>query len=65
MTATKTVNGVRYELRPSGSCEGCAAADDYRLCRQLGVGCASAAVDGIWCNTERPDTVLPLEPASR
>lgn len=63
MTKTKIVNGVQYWFRPSttaGSCDGCAADQDYSLCKQLNGSCAG----GIWCNTERPTTVPPLEPAA-
>lgn len=59
---TKTVNGVKYWFRlttPEWSCDGCAADQDYSLCEQLNGNCKG----GIWCNTERPTTVPPLEPA--
>ena len=61
MTATKTVNGVQYWLRPTApahSCEGCAAEQDDTLCTELGNSCHG----GIWCNTERPDTVPQYTP---
>ena len=62
MTATKTVNGVQYWLRPTApahSCEGCAAEQDDTLCAVLGNHCHG----GIWCNTERPETVPQPAPA--
>lgn len=58
----KIVNGVQYWFRPTTpewSCDGCAADQDYPLCTKLNGNCHG----GIWCNTERPTTVPPLEPA--
>lgn len=52
----KIVNGVQYWFRPTTpaeSCDGCAADQDYPLCTKLNGNCHG----GIWCNTERPDTV--------
>ena len=63
MTKTKIVNGVKYWLRETGGgyCTGCAAERDDQLCKQLIGECLL----GIWCNTERPDTVPPLEQPRR
>lgn len=60
MTKTKIVDGVKYWLRETGGgyCTGCAAEQDDKLCKQLSGECRL----GIWCNTERPETVAPLQP---
>lgn len=62
MTKTKTVNATVYwfqPVTPDYTCEGCAAEFSYDLCKKLSDQC----MGGIWCNTERPTTVPPLEPA--
>lgn len=59
MAKTKIVDGVKYWLRETedGYCTGCAAEQDDKLCKQLSGECQL----GIWCNTERPETVAPLQ----